>query len=209
MTMDHWLIFLPAAFALNVFPGPNNLLALSNGARFGFGPAFIAGFGRQPAFAVMIALTAAGLGALLATSELAFQVLKWVGAGYLVFLAIQMLRADVPHLTVAGPASANIRAMIRQEFVVASSNPKAIAIFTAFLPQFIRPGEAVWLQLSLMGLAFLVMEVLAVAIYAFAGQRLAGLAQSRAGLLWINRGSGAALLAAAVALGLSQRAAQS
>ncbi len=93
MTLEHWIVFLPAAFALNIFPGPNNLLSLSNGARYGFGPAFIAGFGRLPAFAVMVALTAIGLGALLAASEVAFLVLKWVGALYLFYLGVRMVLA--------------------------------------------------------------------------------------------------------------------
>ncbi len=91
MTFEQWLIFLPAGFALNIFPGPNNLLSLSNSARFGFSKAFLAGFARLPAFAVMVALTAFGLGALLAASETAFLVLKWVGAAYLFFLGVRMI----------------------------------------------------------------------------------------------------------------------
>lgn len=209
MSLDQWLIFLPAAFALNIFPGPNNLLSLSNGARFGLSAAFWAGFGRLPAFAVMVALTALGLGALLATSETAFLVLKWAGALYLLYLGIGMMRASVPYPeqqhTQAGQRL-SLKALLRQEFFVAASNPKAIAIFTAFLPQFIQPGEAVWSQLALMGAAFIVMEIAAMAIYAAGGWRLRGLARSRTGLKWINRSSGAALIVAAFALMLSRRA---
>ncbi len=211
MTFEQWLIFLPAGFALNIFPGPNNLLALSNSARFGFSRAFLAGFARLPAFAVMVALTAFGLGALLATSETAFLVLKWVGAAYLFFLGVRMvLTRSVPLASEAGtPATSTValKTLLRQEFLVASSNPKAIAIFTAFLPQFIQPGEAVWLQLLLMGGSFILMEIVAMAIYALLGGRLRSLARSASGLTWINRGSGGALVAAGVALLLSHRAA--
>jgi threonine/homoserine/homoserine lactone efflux protein len=209
MSFDQWLIFLPAAFALNIFPGPNNLLSLSNGARFGLSAAFWAGFGRLPAFAVMVALTALGLGALLATSETAFLVLKWAGALYLLYLGIGMIRAPVPDPEQQAQASSelSLKTLLRQEFFVAASNPKAMAIFTAFLPQFIQPGEAVWSQLALMGAAFIVMEIAAMAIYAAGGWRLRGLARSRTGLKWINRSSGAALIAAAFALLLSRRAA--
>lgn len=212
MTFEQWLIFLPAAFALNVFPGPNNLLSLSNGARFGFAPAFWAGFGRLPAFAVMVALTALGLGALLATSETAFLILKWAGAGYLLYLGITMMLArpaEGSALAQLTQQTRSLKMLMRQEFLVAASNPKAIAIFTAFLPQFIQPDGAIWLQLAMMGGAFIVMEVAAMALYAVAGWRLRGLARSANGLMWINRGSGGALIAAAVALMFSQRAAAS
>lgn len=211
MTWEQWLIFLPAAFALNVFPGPNNLLSLSNGARFGLGIAFWAGFGRLPAFAAMVVLTALGLGALLAASETAFLILKWAGALYLLYLGIAMMMARATPETEPGAHARDrsLATLMRREFLVASSNPKAIAIFTAFLPQFIQPGDAVWLQLFLMGAAFIVMEIAAMAIYALAGWRLRGLAQSERGLVWINRGSGGALIAAGIALLFSRRAAAS
>ncbi len=97
----------------------------------------------------------------------------------------------------------------RQDFFVASSNPKAIAIFTAFMPQFIQPGGTVWLQLALMGTAFLVMEIAAIALYAVAGARLKSVARSKSGLTWINRSSGGALITAGIVLLLSQRTAVS
>jgi len=209
MTLETWLLFLPGAFALNVFPGPNNLLSISNGARYGFSKAFQAGFGRLPVFAVMVVMTAAGLGALLAASDTAFTILKWVGAAYLFYLGLKMVIAravmNFSESDHAEPAS--VQTLRRREFLVASSNPKAIAIFTAFMPQFIQPGEAIWLQLLLMGSAFIVMEIGAIAIYAIMGARLRSLAQSESGLTWINRGSGGALIVSGIALLSSQRAA--
>ena len=92
MPWEVWLVFVPASFALNMAPGPNNLLAMSNGVRFGFGRAVMAGSGRLIAFAAMITLTALGLGAVLAASELAFHIIKWCGAAYLVYLGIRLWR---------------------------------------------------------------------------------------------------------------------
>lgn len=92
MTFSTWAIFIPAAFALNMYPGPNNVLAMTHGARYGFGTALVASAGRFPAFGGFVLGAAVGLGALLATSAELFTALKLVGAVYLVWLGIRMLR---------------------------------------------------------------------------------------------------------------------
>ncbi len=93
MTFHTWLALLPALFLLSLVPGPNNLLTAANGVRFGARPAAIAVAGRIVAFVAMIALTLAGLGALLATSETAFVAVKWGGVAYLIWLGVQTWRA--------------------------------------------------------------------------------------------------------------------
>jgi threonine/homoserine/homoserine lactone efflux protein len=90
MTLDDYLLFLPACFALNMAFGPNNLLSLSNGARDGALRAVAAASGRLVAFAVMIAVAGLGLGTLLTASELAFAVVKWLGAADLIWLGIKI-----------------------------------------------------------------------------------------------------------------------
>ena len=74
--------FIPACFALNMTPGPNNLMALNNAKRYGWSHACLAGLGRLSAFAVMITLAASGLATLLYASELFFTLLKVLGALY-------------------------------------------------------------------------------------------------------------------------------
>ncbi len=83
MTLETWAIFLPAAFALNCYPGPNNVLAMTHGARFGFSTALAAAAGRFPAFALFVLGAAVGLGAVLAASAEVFLALKIAGAVYL------------------------------------------------------------------------------------------------------------------------------
>lgn len=209
MSIEQWLLFIPAAFALNVFPGPNNILSLSNGARYGFTAAFYAGCGRLPAFAVMIILTAIGLGAVLAASETAFTLLKGIGAAYLIYLGIKMYfaRGQAVAFGLAVQPVTSLRVLARRDFLVAASNPKAIAIFTAFFPQFLVQGQPFWVQLLLMGSVFLLLEIVAIALYAIGGLRLRGLAGSAVGLRWINRGSGIALICAGITLLFSRRAA--
>lgn len=80
MLSEMLLLFVPACFALNMAPGPNNLLSVSNASRFGFTAACIAGVGRLVAFIGMIAIAASGLAVVLQTSALAFTVIKVAGA---------------------------------------------------------------------------------------------------------------------------------
>jgi threonine/homoserine/homoserine lactone efflux protein len=87
-------LFIPACFALNMAPGPNNLLSLSNASRYGFRLSCAAGLGRLLAFFCMLSLAAAGLAVVLHTSELLFYGIKIVGAAYLLYLAFQLWRAN-------------------------------------------------------------------------------------------------------------------
>jgi threonine/homoserine/homoserine lactone efflux protein len=94
MDLTTLALFLPACFALNMAPGPNNLLSVSNATRYGYRTACLAGIGRLLAFAGMIALASAGLAVVLQTSELLFYAIKIVGAAYLFYLALQLWRAE-------------------------------------------------------------------------------------------------------------------
>ncbi|OMH25844.1 LysE family translocator [Motiliproteus sp. MSK22-1] len=174
MEMVVLALFIPACFALNMAPGPNNLIALSNAKRYGFRIAFFAGLGRLTAFALMIALAASGLAVVLHTSETLFLIIKIFGAAYLFWLAIQLWRAGAPADTeLRAQQLANVPLLMRQEFLLAAGNPKAILIFTAFLPQFISPTGNIELQFGILGGLFLILEWTAIACYALAGVYLA------------------------------------
>ncbi|PWR23993.1 LysE family translocator [Zavarzinia compransoris] len=204
MPLDAFLLFLPACFAVNLAFGPNNLLALTNGARVGVGRTVLASGGRMIAFALMIAIAGLGLGALLATSALAFNIVKWAGAAYLVYLGVRLLKAGGPAADVEAAAPRTLAALARQEFVVAAGNPKAILVFTAFLPQFVDPG-AYALSFTILGATFLVLEAVAIALYALIGARLgAAMARGRA-MAWFNRISGSLMILFGVLLAFTRR----
>lgn len=207
MTLASYLLFLPACFALNMAFGPNNLLSVGNGARWGVGPAVVAALGRLLAFAFMIAVAGVGMGALLATSALAFNLVKWLGAAYLVWLGIKLLRAPAPPLAApdeTAPQTPDLRALARQEFAVAIGNPKAILIFTAFFPQFVAP-EAYAMSYLLLGLSFLVLEVVAIALYALLGARVRRLARGGPAMRWFNRASGSMMIGFGLLLAAARR----
>ncbi|MDD9173488.1 LysE family translocator [Aliivibrio sp. S2TY2] len=168
--MEIWklLFFIPVCFALNLTPGPNNLLSMNNARCYGFKSAFIAGLGRIAAFSVMIALAASGLAVALYASETLFLTIKIVGAAYLLWIAFNLWCSKASPISELENTH-NRLGLVKQEFLLAAGNPKAILIFTAFLPQFIDVAASVNEQFFVLGVTFLILEMGAISIYAIFG----------------------------------------
>ncbi|KAF0866242.1 LysE family translocator [Pseudomonas sp. LD120] len=205
MNLATLLLFIPACFALNMAPGPNNLLSVSNATRYGYRQSCLAGIGRLLAFALMIALAAAGLAVVLQTSELLFHAIKILGAGYLLYLAWQLWRANPGHEEPGEAARVGLWALARQEFLVAAGNPKAILIFTAFLPQFVDPAQPMGPQFLVLGVLFLGLEWIAIGAYAYMGLHMRRWFAAPRGKRLFNRGCALLLSGAASVLLMARR----
>ena len=196
MSAAQWWIFLPACIGMNFFPGPNNLVALVHGIRTNARRATVAGLARLPVMVVMLVLLAVGLEALVALSAGAFQWLRIIGAGYLLWMAWQAI-----HVVVTTRFDLEVRKtlllMARSEALIAFTNPKLILIFFAFFPQFIDPGKPVVPQVIVMGGTFILIEIAAIGLYAFGGRWLQERFDDRQGSKWLSRFTAVALTAAA------------
>jgi len=162
-------LFIPACFALNMIPGPNNLLAMANAQGYGFKYAICAGLGRIMAFVVMIFLAATGLATILYTSQAIFMAIKILGAIYLFWVAFKLWNSKISEIEGPKQGNSSIYQLAKQEFLLAIGNPKAILIFTAFLPQFIDANQNAGSQFFTLGVVFLLLELLAISIYAVFG----------------------------------------
>lgn len=187
VTLMKLLLFIPACFALNMTPGPNNLLSMTNAQRYNIRVACYAGLGRLLAFAGLIILTALGLATVLYASEKLFLIIKVVGGVYLLVLAFQLWRADGATQVSTQIGGKSRFALAQQEFFLAAGNPKAILIFTAFLPQFVDPAGDVTTQLLYLGALFLVLECGAIFLYAFFGRVLGHWFARPEKQRWFNR----------------------
>ncbi|KOP53731.1 lysine transporter LysE [Pseudomonas coronafaciens pv. porri] len=206
MDISMLAVFIPACFALNMAPGPNNLLSISNATSYGFVQSCVGGIGRLLAFVIMITLAAAGLTVVLHTSEWMFHVIKVIGTAYLLYLAVQLWRADPNGQDQAGFATAKKGSLARLEFLVAIGNPKAILLFTAFLPQFVDREGDVSVQFAVLGGLFLVLECVAIALYAAMGIHARRLLAKPSGKRLFNRLCAGLLAGAASVLLVSRRA---
>ena len=167
-------VFLPAAVLVALSPGANNFLAMQHGMRFGVTEAVIALTGRLMGFAVMLALAVAGLAAVLTRSQTVFELVKWAGVAYLAYLGIRSLlaRPVTDDEGADSPVLAGRIARARREFLTVAANPKALLLFTSFLPQFVDPAESVAAQLLVLGLLYIALELVAATGWAFLGHRL-------------------------------------
>lgn len=206
MDLSTLAVFIPACFALNMAPGPNNLLSISNASRYGFAHACRGGLGRLLAFAIMIALAAVGLTAVLHTSEWLFHAIKLVGAAYLFYLALQLWRAPADAHADETVSQAGSGRLARQEFLVAIGNPKAILLFTAFLPQFVDRSGAITTQFAQLGAMFLGLECIAIALYCYMGIHARRLFARPSGKRLFNRACAGLLASAASFLLVARRA---
>ena len=143
--MINWAGFIPTALLVSLIPGANQLLGLSNAVRHGAAYALAGIGGRLVAFVILIGLVVAGLGAALAASATALTVIKWVGVVYLAWVGFSSLRRAwraPPAAAASAPtAGRGLRPLVVNEFAVAISNPKALLLFAALLPQFTRGPE--------------------------------------------------------------------
>lgn len=213
MTSSRVLVYFGAALLAQAIPGPAVILAITNGARHGLGRASWGLVGAIAADLLIVAALACGLGTLLASSQGAFNAIKWAGAAYICYLGARMLfpsstagrKPDGLEPSAAWPDIAHMspRGLIRQSFVVGITNPKALLFFSAFLPHFVDAGQPLLRQYLWLAAAQAVARVLTLVSYGAAGARLKRHAGS--GRAWVGPACGATLLCLGVLLALYRR----
>lgn len=204
-----WLVFFSAALALNLSPGPDLIYVLTRTLAGGRRVGLVAALGVCSGALVHVAAAALGISAILATSALAFSVVKYVGALYLLYLGWQALRSAGQGLAAVeqGVARVSLMQAYRQGVLIDLLNPKAAIFFMAFLPQFVRPEEGA-VPLQLLGLGALVVLV-AIAVEStlvlLAARASATLRGNPALGRWLDRLFGSVLIGLGIRLGLSER----
>lgn len=208
MGFEVWLAFVLAAWVILVIPGPTIILVVSQAVAHGRRSVAPLVAGVLLGDFTAMSLSVLGLGAVLAASAAVFTLLKWVGALYLVLLGIKLWRTQPENSALAATAAAASPGLLfRRSFIVTALNPKSIAFFVAFLPQFIDPQQAVFAQLIVLGGTFLSLAGMNAALYGlFAGQLKESI-RKPAIRRWFNRCGGTALIGAGIVTAGVQRSA--
>ena len=203
------LVFIAAGWLLNLTPGPDVLYIVSSSLRHGLRAGLVAALGIVSGCFVHVLAAALGVGALLAASSAAFTALKWVGAAYLVWMGIRLLRSPGgTSLQVAAepvPEALDLARIFRRGFLTNVLNPKVALFFLAFVPQFIaadapsKLAAFLWLGL-LFNLNSLPINFGYAWLAAWAGRRV-GLVQRT--MAWLDRAAGLMFLGFGLRLALA------
>lgn len=207
MALQTWLAFFAACWVISLSPGAGAIASMSSGLNYGFRRGYWNAVGLQLALALQIAIVAAGVGAILATSELAFALIKWFGVAYLAYLGWKQWRAPVGDLADASTVRPLGRplTLVLRGFVVNASNPKAIVFILAVLPQFLDPARPLLAQYLLMAATMIGVDLLVMAGYTGLAARVLRLLRTPRQQRLLNRTFASLFVAAAGLLALVRR----
>jgi threonine/homoserine/homoserine lactone efflux protein len=167
------LLFCPAALLLLIIPGPSVLYIVTRSIDHGRRAGFVSVLGTHAGSLVHVAGAAFGLSALIVSSALAFSVVKYLGAAYLVALGVRRWRAGDRLDLQTRRSSTTTGRLFRQGFVVQVLNPKTAIFFLAFLPQFVDPHRgSVTVQVLVLGLVFIGLGLMSDSTYALAASTI-------------------------------------
>jgi homoserine/homoserine lactone efflux protein len=167
MSLETWLAFLAASWVISLSPGAGAIASMSSGLHYGFWRGYWNALGLQIALVAQIAVVAAGLGAVLATSAIAFTLIKWFGVAYLVYLGVKQWRAlpsDLADESAVRPIGKPLT-LIMRGFLVNISNPKALVFMLAVLPQFIDPHQPLVPQYLIIAATMVCVDLIVMAGY--------------------------------------------
>ena len=209
--IEHLGLFVLSGWLLNLTPGPDVLYIVSSALRSGVRAGIVAALGITAGCFVHIVAAGLGVSALMATSAMAFSVLKWVGAAYLLYVGVRLLLSKAPDAIKIEAGSADsvtaggLKSLFFRGFWTNALNPKVALFFLAFVPQFITPGAAhPTVAFLLLGVLFnlnaIPINIGYAVLAAWAAQRTAAIQR---GMHWLDRLAGALFVGFGIKLALS------
>ena len=203
MTLEAWIAFCAAATALAIVPGPTVTVIVANSLRYGARAGLLNVAGTQVGVAIWLTIAAFGLSAAIQLMGVWFDLLRYAGAAYLVWLGYKLLRAK-GDLAMAAERARPRGSFFFQGFIVIMSNPKMLVLFGALIPPFIQPGGDYTHQLLTLGLTFAGIALVGDSAYALAAGK-AGEWLSRSRVRAIEIVSGVCLTVGGIWLALKSR----
>ena len=217
MALTTWTAYFFASILIALSPGSGAVLAMSHGLSYGVRRTQATIFGLQAGLLVILLVAGAGVGSLLVASELAFSIVKTLGASYLIYIgwmqwrSTQGLAGDDMASSQAAEKSVKLlspRKLFLTGLLTNVTNPKGILFMVAVLPQFINPLRPLWLQLLLMAITTVAVDLVVMHGYAYAASRLQKLFKNAHAIKWQNRVFGGLLMAVGAGLFFVKRSQQ-
>ncbi len=190
----HYPLFIVTSVTLNLYPGPDTFYILTRSTAQGRAAGIASALGISTGGAIHAALGALGLAAVVMASATAYQMVKWAGAAYLVYLGLSMMATPAVDGAHAAPASKSLGRVYAQGVVTSVLNPKVALFFLALIPQFIAPGAArPGLSFLALGMTFVATSTLWSLVLAVAAGALHRRLSRGGGAVWLRRLGGGLL----------------
>ena len=202
MSLEVWIPYVIACALIVMVPGPSVTVIIANSVRHGPKAGLANVAGTQAGIAIALGILVAGLASVMTFISQWFDLLRLIGACYLIWLGIKLWRSDGQ--IIGGDAQPVKGGFFLQGFLVAITNPKILLFFGAFIPQFVDPAANAIYQLSVLGLTFMAVAIIIDTAYALlAGNAGKWLSQKR--VRFVERVSGVALIGGGIWLALARR----
>ena len=209
MTWQVWLAFLGAAIAISVSPGAGAVQSMATGMTHGLRRGYWSILGLEIGLMLQLVLVAAGLGAVVTRSVIAFTVIKWIGVVYLIYLAVRQWRSkpfDLGEQLTVETGRGRVNLLVRG-CLVNVTNPKGLVFLLAVLPQFVVPTAPLLPQYLAIGATMVVVDLVVMGAYTGLAARLLGWLRTPRQQRLMNRTFSGLFAAAAVVLSLVRRGA--
>ena len=207
MQLDIWLTMLVASIVISVSPGAGAVVSMNYGLRYGLKRSYAAILGLQIGLLTQTFVVVIGLGSLITQSLTLFNVIKWIGVAYLIFLGVMkfvekpMLPQDAENIKAFSFKKALIQASL-----INMTNIKATVFLVAFIPQFLDPTRPIWTQFFIICATLVVVDVIVMTGYSSLASKLKFMVKSLRAITIQNRITGAFLLLAALFVSTAKRA---
>ncbi|NJM29811.1 MAG: LysE family translocator [Rhizobiales bacterium] len=203
MSLENYIAFCAAATALALVPGPTVTVIVANSLRYGARAGLLNVAGTQVGFLIWLAIAALGLGTAIALMGVWFDLLRWAGAAYLVWLGIKLLRSK-GDLAVGAERARPAGSFFMQGFIVIITNPKMLVLFGLMIPPFLGKGSDVFLETMMLGFTFMAIAAVGDTLYALLSG-YAGSLMTRSRIRGLEIVSGTLLAAGGVWMALRGR----
>lgn len=203
--MDNYLVYVGVAIATILLPGPAVMLTINNSIRRGLVKSLAGIFGIALAILLVAIISATSLGVLLASSALAFSVIKIFGAIYLVYLGIKIIHNKEPIVVKSSDGENSLAKCFMEGFLVSISNPKAIIFFMSIFPQFINTTREYTPQFILLATTFSLLVIFVHSIYAIFAAAIRSKFSPQKGNVILNKISGGVFVGFGIGLAMSSK----
>ena len=206
MQFDIWLTLLIASIVISISPGAGAVVSMNSGLKYGLKKSYATIFGLQVGYLAQAFLVVIGLGSIISKSLMLFNLVKWIGVAYLVYLGLSKIfeKVQVINQEEILDSFNGKKAFVTASFINLT-NIKATVFLVAFIPQFLNPNESLWLQFAIIGLTLCLVDIVVMTGYSSLASKLKFLVSNTKAMKIQNTITGSMLLVAAAFVSTAKR----